>query len=316
MEQQHLMSSGPASTYDSGNQQALLFAETGTLKIAFYEYGPEDGWPVILSHGFPFDVHAFDTVARILSGAGARVITPYTRGFGATRFISEQVIRNGQQAARGSDIIELAAALGLHRPILGGFDWGGNASCVAAALWPERVGGLVSYAGYDIIDVDRQLHSFAPSLERVCWYQHLFQSERGRECMAEHRRDLCRILWREWSPNWPFDEAEFARSAASFDNPDFVDVVIHCYRWSLGNEAGDPALQPLEDLLAKKPVIKVPSVTFDGTSDPLKPGGTADHAKLFVARHEHIVTNAGHNLPQEQPQIFAEGVLKVHSWLD
>ncbi|MET0314726.1 MAG: alpha/beta hydrolase, partial [Hansschlegelia sp.] len=221
---------------------------------------------------------------------------------------------SGQQAARGRDIIELADALGLDRPILCGFDWGGNASCVAAALWPERVGGLVSYAGYDIIDVDGQLRSAEPSLERVCWYQHLFQTERGREGLDRHRRALCRLLWEEWSPGWPFDEATFARTAASFENPDFVDVVIHCYRFNFGLAPGDPAFQPLEDRLARKPVIRAPTVTLDGSRDPLKPGGTADHAEMFAARHEHRTIDAGHNLPQERPDAFADAVIQVRAW--
>jgi pimeloyl-ACP methyl ester carboxylesterase len=297
------------------NEQPVRRVETDTLRIAYVEHGPAGGWPVILSHGFPYDVHAFDEVAPILARAGARVIAPYTRGFGPTRFVSDALMRNGQQAARGRDIIQLADALGLERPILGGFDWGGNASCVAAALWPERIGGLVSYAGYDIIDVSGQRHPVAPSLERVFWYQHLFQTERGRECLTEHRRELCRMLWSEWSPGWRFDEATFARSAASFDNPDFVDVVIHNYRCVFGLEAGDPALQPLEDRLAQKPAIKVPAVTIDGAIDPLKPGGTAEHARMFVALHEHRVIDAGHNLPQQEPQAFADAVMKVRDWL-
>lgn len=297
------------------NEQPVTNVETAALRIAYVEYGPADGWPVILSHGFPYDVHAFDEVAPLLAGAGARVIAPYTRGFGPTRFISSATIRSGQQAARGRDIIQLADALGLVRPILGGFDWGGNASCVAAALWPERIGGLVSYAGYDIIDINAQCHPAMPSLERVCWYQHLFQTERGRECLTEHRRELCRLLWEEWSPGWQFDEATFDRTAGSFDNPDFVDVVIHCYRHVFGLEAGDPALQPLEDRLARQPQIIVPSVTVDGTADPLKPGGTADHARMFTAAHEHRVTDAGHNVPQQAPRAFADAVIKVHEWL-
>jgi pimeloyl-ACP methyl ester carboxylesterase len=285
--------------------------ETETLRIAYVEYGPVDGWPVILSHGFPYDIHAFDEVAPVLVGAGARVVAPYTRGFGPTRFVSDSIMRSGQQAARGRDIIQLADALGLKRPILAGFDWGGNASCVAAALWPERIGGLVSYAGYDIIDVGAGLHPVTPSLERVCWYQHLFQTERGRACLAEHRRDLCRLLWEEWSPGWDFDQATFDRTAASFDNPDFVDVVIHCYRHVFGTEAGDPALQPFEDQLTQKPAITVPAVTIDGARDPLKPGGTASHAHMFKASHEHRVIDAGHNLPQQEPRAFADAVLKV-----
>ena len=301
----------------SGARRASIKSvDTATLRIAYVEYGPAQGWPVILSHGFPYDVHAFDEVAPILADAGARVVAPYTRGFGPTRFVSDAVVRSGQQAARGRDIIELAEALGLQRPILGGFDWGGNASCVAAAMWPERIGALVSYAGYDIIQVSEQRHAARPSLERVCWYQHLFQTERGRECLAQHRHDLCRLLWTEWSPGWQFDEATFERTAASFDNPDFVDVVIHCYRHAFGLEAGDPSLQPIEDRLAERPAIGVPAVTIDGTLDPLKPGGTADHARMFLARHEHRVVCVGHNLPQQRPQDFAAAVMTVRDWLD
>jgi len=295
-------------------EQPVKIIETDTLQIAYVEHGASDGWPVILSHGFPYDVHAFDEVASILTQSGARVIAPYTRGFGSTRFVSPDVMRNGQQAARGLDIIQLSEALRLELPILGGFDWGGNASCVAAALWPEKIAGLVSYAGYDVIDVAQQKHAFNPSLERVCWYQHLFQSERGRECLAKNRYEIGRMLWNEWSPNWKFDEATYARTAAAFDNPDFVDVVIHCYRVMHGSEAGDPVLQPFEDLLAQKPKITVPAITIDGTDDPLKPGGTADHASMFVGKHEHIVAKTGHNVPQEAPRVFADAIIKIRNW--
>jgi pimeloyl-ACP methyl ester carboxylesterase len=297
------------------NKPPLKTIETDALEIAYLEYGPDNGWPVILSHGFPYDVNAYNEVAPILADAGARVFTPYTRGFGPTRFRSNDVIRSGQQTARAIDIIQFSAVLGLQLPILGGFDWGGNASCVATALWPEQVGGLVSYAGYDVMDIDRQRHSFHPSLERICWYQHLFQSERGRECLTSYRYDLCRILWHEWSPTWQFDDATFERSATSFDNPDFVDVVIDTYRCMLGVKVGDPAMQALENILAQKPRIRLPAVTLDGTKDPLKPGGTADHASLFIAQYEHRVFETGHNLPQEEPQAFADAVMQVHKWL-
>lgn len=296
-------------------EHRLRTVDTKALRIAYVEHGPADGWPVILTHGFPYDVHAFDDVAPILAEAGSRVVVPYIRGFGPTRFVSDDIMRSGQQAARGRDIIQLADALDLESPILAGFDWGGNASCVAAALWPKRIGGLVSYAGYDIIDVGGQRHPAPPALERVCWYQHLFQTERGRECLAEHRRDLCRLLWEEWSPGWRFDQATFDRTANSFDNPDFVDVVIHCYRHVFGLETGEPALQALEDRLAQQPAIAVPAVTLDGARDPLKPGGTADHARLFTGPHEHRVIDTGHNLPQQEPQAFADAVMTVREWL-
>ena len=297
------------------NEQPLKRVDTASLRIAYVEYGPADGWPVILSHGFPYDVHAFDEVAPILADAAARVVVPYTRGFGPTRFAADDIMRSGQQAARGRDIVEFAEALGLQRPIIGGFDWGGNASCVAAALWPERFGALVSYAGYDIIDVSEQRHPTTPALERVCWYQHLFQTERGRECLTQHRHDLCRLLWNDWSPGWQFDEATFERTATSFQNPDFVGVVIHCYRHAFGLAAGDPALQSMEDRLARRPAITIPAVTLDGLIDPLKPGGTAGHARMFLAQHEHRVIDVGHNLPQQQPQAFAAAVMKVRDWV-
>jgi pimeloyl-ACP methyl ester carboxylesterase len=291
--------------------QNCSFVETASLRIGYVERGPKHGWPVILSHGFPYDVHAFDDVAEILAHCGARVLQPYARGFGPTRFLNDRIMRSGQQAARGLDIVQFAEALALERPILAGFDWGGNASCVAAALWPDRVSGLVVYAGYDVIDLAGGGRPATPSLERICWYQHLFQTARGRACLAEARRDLCRILWQEWSPGWRFDQATFARSAMSFDNPDFVEVVIHCYRWMFGASPGDPAVQSLEDQLMHRPKVSVATVTLDGSQDPLKPGGTADHADMFVGPHEHRIVEAGHALPQEKPDAFAAAVLHV-----
>jgi pimeloyl-ACP methyl ester carboxylesterase len=287
---------------------------TKVLEIAFLEEGPATGWPVVLAHGFPYDVHAYDEVAPHLAKAGARVITPYLRGFGPTRFLSADTMRSGQQAALGSDLIDLLDALDIQRAILAGYDWGGLSSCVASALWPERVTGLVSYAGYDIIDVAQLGHAFEPALEQVFWYQHLFQLERGRECLRQHRRALCRILWEQWSPGWKFDDAAFERTASSFDNPDFVDVVTHCYRFCFGLAAGDPALTALERRLAERPKISVPAITLDGLRDPLKPGGTGDHATMFQARHEHCFVDCGHNLPWEAPRDFADAILTVREW--
>ena len=297
-------------------EQPMKTIDTEVLRIAYLEDGPQDGWPVILSHGFPYDVHAFEQDARLLAEAGARVIRPYVRGFGSTRFLSDAAMRNGQQVARALDIVQLADALRLDRPILGGFDWGANASCVVAALWPERIGGLVAYASYDIIDVAAQRRPAPPSLELACWYQHLFQSERGRECLAEHRNELCAMLWRQWSPTWVVDAAVFDRSAVAFENPDFVDVVIHNYRVMLGHADGDPALQAMEDRLAIKPSIRVPTIAIDGTVDPLKPGGTADHDSLFAGPHERRTIEAGHAVPLEVPGMFADAVRTVCSWTD
>lgn len=287
----------------------------GELDVCFLEWGPENGRPVVLSHGFPYDVHAYAEVAPALAGAGFRVIVPYLRGFGPTRFRSETTMRSGQQAALGQDLIALLDALGLDRAILAGYDWGGLASCVAAALWPERVAGLVSLAGYDVIDVARQRSPFAPDLEHVMWYQHLFQTERGRACLERHRRELCRMLWRQWSPSWRFDESTFERTARSFENPDFVDVVVHSYRFDFGLAPGDPALEPLERRLAAKPPITVPATTLDGAEDPQKPGGTADHAPMFTGPHEHRVVAAGHNLPWEAPETFVDAILSVSRWV-
>ncbi len=289
--------------------------QAGVLDVAYLEWGSSKGWPVVLSHGFPFDVEAYNEAAPILAERGAYVIVPYLRGFGPTRFLFEGTPRSGQQAALGHDLVKLLDALGIEKAILGGYDWGGLASCVAAALWPERVAGLVSLARYDIIDIRQMQKAHAPEIEYAVWYQHLFQMERGRDSLTAHRRELCRMLWHQWSPFWDFDEATFERTAASFDNPDFVAVVIHSYRHAFGLAAGDPLLEHLEERLAQRPKIIVPSVTLDGISDTLKPGGTADHADMFTGRHEHRRIEAGHNLPQEAPAAFADAVLTVRSWL-
>jgi pimeloyl-ACP methyl ester carboxylesterase len=290
--------------------------DTAILNVAYYEYGPQDGWAVILSHGFPYDTHAFDEVVPILEKSGARVIVPYVRGFGPTRFLSSAVVskRSCQQAALASDLIALLDALGIKKALLAGFDWGGLASCSATVLWPERVTGLVSYAGYDVYDGSVGQSPNDPELECVQWYQHLFQSERGRECLSQHRNKLCKMLWRQWSPTWHFSDEEYDRTAASFDNPDFVDVVISIYRHAHGNAVGDPALQHLEEKLATRPEISVPAVTLDGKLDPLKPGGTASHGKIFQGKHEHHVCDVGHAFPMEAPKAFAEAILLVHKW--
>ena len=283
----------------------------GLLEVAYLELGPTNGWPVVLSHGFPFDVHAFDEVGPILADQGAHVIIPYLRGFGPTRFLSERTMRSGQQAALGSDVVALLDALGWGSAILAGYDWGGLASCVASALWPERVSGLVSLAGYDIIDVAHMVECEPPSLEHAVWYQHMFQTERGRDCLARHRRELCRMLWSQWSPTWNFSDATFERTAPSFDNPDSVDIVVHSYRYGFGLAAGDPALESLEERLARRPKITVPAMTLDGARDTLKPGGTAHHASMFSGQHEHRTIEVGHNLPQEASADFADAILTV-----
>jgi pimeloyl-ACP methyl ester carboxylesterase len=288
--------------------------EAGVLTVGYLDDGAPGGWPVVLSHGFPYDVHAYDGVVPLLTSRGARVIRPYQRGFGPTRFRSPGTMRSGQQAALGSDLVSLLGALGLASPIVAGYDWGGLASCVVSALWPERIAGLVCLASYDIIDIEGQRRAFPPAVEHAVWYQHLFQTERGRLGLTGHRRELCRMLWQQWSPDWEFGEATFAQTAGSFDNPDFTDVVIHAYRHSFGLAAGDPAYEALEQRLAARPPITVPAVTLDGVHDPLKPGGTAGQAAMFTGRHQHRVIDAGHNLPQEAPAAFADAVLTLHGW--
>ncbi|KAH7189633.1 Alpha/Beta hydrolase protein [Fusarium flagelliforme] len=288
--------------------------KTRNLEVGYYDHGSPTGWPVLLYHGFPYDIHAYDQVIPKLVSNNARVIVPYLRGFGPTRFLSSQTMRSGQQAALGSDVIELMDALDIEKATLGGFDWGGVSCCVAAALWPERVSGLVSYASYDIVDVSSSQIPSEPALECSFWYQHLFQQDRGEKCLAENRRSLCRMLWEQWSPTFSFSEDFYARTAESFDNPDFVDVVIHAYRFCFGNAKGDPELQKLEDALATKPKIVVPTVALDGLRDPLKRGGTASHRGQFAGRLERRDFDVGHAFPTEAPREFANAVLTVHRW--
>ncbi|KAH8203118.1 hypothetical protein TruAng_002751 [Truncatella angustata] len=289
-------------------------AYTPSLAIDYLEHGEPKGWAVILSHGFPYDIHAFDDVIPHLVSCGARVIVPYLRGFGPTRFTSADHMRSGQQAALGSDVIGLLDHLKIDKAIVAGFDWGGVASCVSAALWPERVAGLVSYAGYDIVDVSQQKEPSSPHLESVMWYQHLFQSERGRKCLAENRKEFCELLWKQWSPTWEFSDEAYERTASAFDNPDFVDVVIHAYRFCLGNASGDPELEALEQKLAERPKITVPCITLDGSRDPLKPGGSVAHDEMFTGRHERRVFDVGHAFPAEAPKEFADAIYDVYIW--
>ncbi|WP_111510092.1 alpha/beta fold hydrolase [Mycobacterium kyogaense] len=289
-------------------------AHTETVRIGYLEDGDVDGWPVVLCHGFPYDVRAFDEVTPRLVRRGARVIRPFARGFGPTRFTTPDVIRSGEQAALADDLRQLIGALHLVRPIVAGYDWGGLACCGVAAVWPDLISGLVSMAGYDVID-ERQRHAFPPSVEHVAWYQHVFQSPRGRESLSAHRHEMCMMLWRQWSPTWRFDEAVYEATASSFDNRDFVDVVVHAYRHNFGTAEGDPRYTAVREALARRPIIPVPTVTLDGVHDPLKPGGTADHAPMFLGRHEHRAVDSGHNLPQERPAVFADAVLTVAGWL-
>ena len=268
-------------------------------------------------HGFPYDIHAYVEVAPVLAAQGCRVIVPYLRGFGPTRFLSDATPRSGEQAALGADLLALMDAMAIPRAVLAGYDWGGRAACVVAALWPERCAGLVSLNSYNIQNIATAMKPDTPENELSLWYQYYFHNERGRAGLTADRRAFCRLLWKLWSPTWPFDDATFERSAAAFDNPDFVDVVIQSYRHRYGLVAGDLALLDIERRLAAQPAITVPSITFDGEDDGVRPPATAaQQARYFTGPRVHrLVPGVGHNLPQEVPQVFAEAVLElVTSW--
>ncbi|WP_443192285.1 alpha/beta fold hydrolase [Pseudomonas indica] len=291
----------------------LKSIEAGVLDIAYEEIGPADGWPVLLMHGFPYDIHAYAEVAPALADRGARVIVPYLRGYGPTRFLRADTPRSGQQAAMGQDILALLDALAIDSALLVGYDWGGRGACIVAALWPQRVRGLVSIGGYLIQDIARAMEPDEPEYELPYWYQYYFHNERGRAGLERNRRALCALLWRLWSPTWDFDEATFARSAAAFDNPDFVEVVIHSYRHRFGLAAGDPALEDIERRLAAQPPISVPALSVDGADDGVILRSTAAHARHFSGWHRHaVVAGAGHNLPQEKPAELVELILELH----
>jgi len=285
----------------------------GVLRIAFREYGSVDGWPCLLGHGFPYDVHAYAEVAPMLANAGARVVVPFLRGYGPTRFLSPDTPRSGEQAALGADLLALMDSLGIERAVLAGYDWGGRAACIIAALWPERVQALVSGNSYNIHDVPHSGEPLPPEEEQMLWYQYYFHSERGRRGLERNRRELAQYLWRLWSPNWNFDEATFARTAEAFDNPDFVDVVIHSYRVRFGLAPGDPAVAHIETRLVAQPPITVPAITIDGDADGVN-SGTAHHAHKFTGPHEHrVFVGMGHNMPQERPAEWAQAVLDARA---
>jgi len=290
---------------------AMRFVETANLQIAYEEAGPPDGVPVVLLHGFPYDIRAFDAVAPALAQAGCRVVVPYLRGFGPTRFLSDETPRSGEQAALGADLLGLLDALALGPAVLGGYDWGGRAACVVAALWPERVRGLVTVGGYSIQDIAASSAPAAPEQEHRYWYQYYLHAERGRAGLAADRRAFCRLLWRLWSPGWAFEDATFERTAASFDNPDFVDVVVQSYRHRFGLALGDPALAGIEQRLARQPAITVPTVALHGDNDGVSPAAQSErHARHFTGPYtRQVVPGAGHNLPQEAPGSFALAVL-------
>jgi pimeloyl-ACP methyl ester carboxylesterase len=291
----------------------LQHTDAGVLNIAYHEAGPADGPAVLLMHGFPYDMQAYAEVVPRLAAQGCRVIVPALRGHGPTRFLYAHTLRSGEQAALGADLLALLDALQLPRAVLAGYDWGGRAACIVAALWPERCAGLVSCNSYNIQDIARAMQPEPPEDEHRLWYQYYFHSRRGHDGLARDRKHLCRLLWRLWSPSWAFDEATFERSAAAFDNPDFVDVVIHSYRHRFGLVAGDPAYAPIEQQLAQQPPIGVPTISFDGADDGVRaPADAALHGPRFAAARSHrVLAGVGHNVPQEAPQAFADAVLEL-----
>ena len=293
--------------------EPLRNIDAGVLNIAYYETGPADGAVAMLMHGFPYDIHAYVDVAPRLAAEGCRVIVPYLRGYGPTRFRDKVTRRSGEQAALGADLMALMDALGIKRAVFAGYDWGGRAACVGAALWPERCIGLVSVNSYNIQDIAKAMVPAPPERELPLWYQYYFQIERGRAGLTANRRGIAKILWQQWSPNWQFDDACFERTAAAHDNPDYVDVVIHSYRHRYGLAEGDPQYADVQRRLAAQPAITVPTITLDGAGDGVSPATDGSRsAPKFTGRRVHrVVPRAGHNLPQEEPEAFAAAVLEL-----
>jgi pimeloyl-ACP methyl ester carboxylesterase len=291
----------------------LTRIQTPVLDVACETSGPAGGIPVLLLHGFPYDTRSFDAAVGIVNAAGFRTIVPFLRGYGGTRFLSRDTPRSGEQAALGQDLLELLDALGIQKAVLGGYDWGGRAACIVSALWPERVAGLVSCIGYNIQDIPNSLKPADPEQEARLWYQYYFHTERGRNGLTQKRRELSRLLWKMWSPSWAFDDATFERTAGSFDNEDFVDVVIHSYRHRTGSAVGDPRYAPVEARLAAQPKIGVPTIHLHGAADGVTPAGASEsHHRHFTGPYQRrVLENVGHNPPQEAPQAFAEAILEL-----
>jgi pimeloyl-ACP methyl ester carboxylesterase len=294
---------------------SVTTVRAGVLDVGVERHGDPAGWAVLLLHGFPYDPRCYDDVVPVLVDAGAHVTVPYLRGYGPTRFTDPSTLRSGQQAALASDLHELISTLDLAQPIVAGFDWGGRAACLVAALWPQTVRALVSVSGYNVQNLSAATAPAPPQFERAMWYQYYLHGERGRAGLAAFRREFTRLLWQEWSPHRQFTDDEFDLTAPSFDNPDFVDVVVHSYRHRYGLAGGDPAYQDLEDAISAQPVILVPTVVLDPTDDPLIPfvPPREAHQWRFPELLDARAVNAGHNVPQEAPTPFAEAVLHAHA---
>ena len=293
--------------------EPLRHVDAGPLEVAYYETGPANGPVAVLLHGFPYDIHSYVDVAPMLAAQGCRVIVPYLRGYGPTKFRDKATPRSGEQAAMGADLMALMDALQVQRAVFAGYDWGGRAACIGAALWPERCIGLVCVNSYLIQDIARAMRP-APAIQEVAyWYQYYFQIERGRAGLAANRREIAKILWKQWSPNWDFDDACFERTAVAFDNPDYVDVVVHSYRHRYGLAESDPQYADIQQRLAALPQITVPAITFDGAGDGVIPAtdGKASAAKFSDRRAHRVIPRVGHNLPQEDPEAFTAAVMEL-----
>jgi pimeloyl-ACP methyl ester carboxylesterase len=302
-----------SSAAKAAPQPVLRHVQAGVLDVAYTEFGPATGDPVLLFHGWPYDIHAFDEVAPILAARGYRVIVPFLRGYGPTRFLSAETVRNGEPAALAMDAIALMDALKIGRAILGGFDWGARTADIVAALWPERVKGLVSVSGYLIGSQAAGKQPLAPAAELQWWYQFYFATERGRLGYEKNRHDFNKLIWKLASPQWKFDDATFERSAAAFDNSDHVAIVVHNYRWRMGLAEGERQYDAIEQKLAAGPTISVPTITMEGDANGAPHPEPAAYRAKFTGRYEHrtISGGIGHNLPQEAPREFAQAVIDV-----
>jgi pimeloyl-ACP methyl ester carboxylesterase len=287
--------------------------DAGLLNVGYAEAGPADGGPVILLHGWPYDIHSFVDVAPLLASAGYRVIVPYLRGYGTTRFLSTETFRNGQPAVVAVDITALMDALKIDKAVIAGFDWGARTANIIAALWPERCKTMVSVSGYLIGSQESGKMPLPPNAELQWWYQFYFATERGRVGYDKNRHDFAKLIWKQASPKWNFDDATFERSAQAFNNPDHVDIAIHNYRWRLALAQGEPKYDDLEKQLAESPVITIPTITMEGDANGAPHPDPSSYAKKFSGKYEHrdIKGGIGHNLPQEAPEAFAKAVIDV-----
>jgi pimeloyl-ACP methyl ester carboxylesterase len=290
---------------------ALKQIDAGLLNVGYAEVGPADGPVVLLLHGWPYDIHTYVDVSPLLAAQGYRVIVPYLRGYGTTRFLRDDTVRNGQQSVVAVDAVALMDALGVEQAVLGGCDWGARTADIVAALWPERCRALVSVSGYLIGSQEANRMPLPPEAELQWWYQYYFATERGRAGYGKNLHDFAKLIWRTASPKWNFDDATFDRSAASLDNPDHVDIVIHNYRWRLGLADGEPEYDVLEKQLAEGPVITVPTTTLEGDANGAFHPDPSAYAKKFSGPYSHrtIEGGIGHNLPQEAPEAFAQAVI-------